>query len=135
MENKNLQLIDLTMEEMVYLCSFAKTIKHYGIDGSIYHYGTYGEQQVCITKSDVNKWEVYIGERGNIFDKSTFESCFDACIELLRQGADTTGQYNEMLEHYKKEVEDIKNKLKELEEKEFIPQITNPLLEIKKSKK
>ena len=135
MENKNLQLIDLTMEEMVYLCSFAKTIKHYGIDGSIYHYGTYGEQQVCITKSTVNVWEVYICERGNIFDKATFESCFDACIGLLKYAADTKEEEKELINYYKKEVENMKNSLKKLEEKEFIPQITNPLLEIKKSKK
>jgi hypothetical protein len=135
MENKNLQLIDLTVEEIIYLSSFVRTIKHYGIDGSIYHYGTYGEQQVCITKSDINVWEVYIGERGNIFDKSTYESCFDACIELLKYGADTKEEDSKLINHYKKEVEYMKNSLKQIEEKEFIPQITNPLLEIKKTKK
>ena len=135
MENKNLRFIDLTVEELIYLSSFAKTIKHYGIDGSIYHYGTYGEQQVCITKNDENVWEVYICERGNIFDKSTYESCFDAWIGLLKYAADTKEEEKELINHYKKEVRDMKNSLKQLKEKEFIPQINNALLQLKKSKK
>ena len=63
MENKNLQLINLTIKEMIFLCSFAKTIKHYGIDGSIYHYGTYAEQKVCITKKmKINGKFTYVKE-------------------------------------------------------------------------
>lgn len=132
MENKNLQLIDLTVEELIYLCSFAKTIKHYGIDGSAYHYGTYAEQKVCITKNNENKWEVYIVERGNIYNKSTFENCLDACLQLIKYGSRTIEEEIEMIDHYLKEALKMKNSLKQIEEKENITQIINPLLQIKK---
>ena len=135
MENKNLQLIDITIKEMIYLCSFAKTIKHYGIDGSIYHYGTFNDGKVCITKNDVNKWEVYICERGNIFDKATFESCLDACIELLKYGTDTKEEDNELINRYKKEVEDMKKSLNQQNQIEIIQEVSNPLLQLKKTKK
>ena len=132
MENKNLQLIDLTVEEMVYLSSFNKTIKQYGIDGSIYHYGTYGEHKICINKNDKNIWEVYIGEMGTIFNKVTSDSCFDACIVLLKYTANTKEEENELINHYKKVVVDMKNGLKEINEYEIIPEVSNALLELKK---
>lgn len=135
MQNKNLKLIDLTIKEMIFLCSFAKTIKHYGIDESIYHYGTYAEQKVCITKNNENKWEVYICERGNILDKVAFESCFDACAELFKQGSRTKAEMLEMFDYYLKEALKMKKDLRQIEEKESIPQITNALLQLKKYKK
>lgn len=134
MENKNLKLIDLTIKEMIFLCSFAKTIKHYGIDGSIYHYGTYAEQKVCITKKNENKWEVYICERGNIFNKVAFESCFDACAELFKHGSRTKVEMLEMFDYYLEEALKMKKSLRQIEEKEIIPEVNNVLLQLKKSK-
>jgi len=135
MENKNLKLIDLTIKEMIFLCSFAKTIKHYGIDGSIYHYGTYAEQKVCITKNNQNEWEVYIGERGKTFDKTTFESCFDACAELFKHGSRTKAEMLEMFDYYVEETLKIKKSLRRIEEKEIISEVNNALLQLKKTKK
>lgn len=135
MENKNLKLIDLTIKEMIFLCSFAKTIKHYGIDESIYHYGTYAEQKVCITKNNKNEWEVYICERGNIFDKVAFESCFDACAELFKQGSRTKAEMLEMFDYYLKEALKMKKSLRQIDEKEIIPEVNNALLQLKKFKK
>lgn len=135
MENKNLRLIDLTIKEMIFLCSFAKTIRHYGIDGSIYHYGTYAEQKVCITKNNENVWEVYMCERGNILDKATFESCFDACAELFKQSSRTKEERIEMIDYYLKEALKMKKSLRQIDEKEIIPEVNNALLQLKKSKK
>jgi len=135
MENKNLQLIDLTVEELIYLSSFAKTTKYYNIPKHTYHYGTYAEECICITKNKEGKWEVYIIERGNIYNKSTFENCLDACLQLIKYGTRTIEEEIEMIDHYLKEALKMKNSLKQLEEKEIIPEVNNILLQLKKSKK
>lgn len=135
MKNKNLQLIDLTVEELIYLSSFVRTIKPLNLPPHMYHFGTYAEQCICITKSDINKWEVYIIERGKINFKQTFSDCFYACIELLRYATNSNHEYIKIMNIYRKEVNEMKNSLKQIEVNEFIPQITNSLLQIKKTKK
>ena len=49
-----------------------------------FHLGEYAEQKVCLFKRD-NLWEVYIVERGNIFDKTRHEKIDDACIEVINK--------------------------------------------------
>jgi len=53
-----------------------------------FHLGESAEQRVCLFKRN-NLWEVYIVERGISFDKAVFEECFDACIEVINQLADS----------------------------------------------
>ena len=132
MENKNLQLIDLTVEEMIYLSSFAKTIKPLNLPPHMYHFGTYAEECICITKNNENKWEVYIIERGKRNFKQTFNDCFYACIELLRYATSSNDEYIEIMNIYRKRVEEMKNSLKQIEAKEIISEVDNPLLKIKK---
>lgn len=47
-----------------------------------FHLGEYAEQKVCLFKKN-NLWEVYIVERGNVFDKTTHEKIDDACMEVI----------------------------------------------------
>lgn len=132
MKNRNLMLIDLTTEEMIYLSSFAKTIKCYNMTNRTYHYGTYAEDCVCINKNGENSWEVYIVEKGKIHTKETFESGFKACVEALKYAVDAEDKYKKLLEHYKKEVDKMKNDFKQIIEKNYITKIANPLLVLKK---
>ena len=132
MENKNLMLMDLTVQEILELSSFVKTIKYFNLDDRIYHYGTYRDESICVTKNNKNKWEVYVIERGNINNKLTFSSCFFACLELLRYSADSNGKYIELMNYYGKEVIETENKLKQIEGKEIIPEVNNHLLKLKK---
>ena len=46
------------------------------------------EQCVCLNKND-KMWEVYLVERGIVFDKSVYEECIDACIGVIHQLADS----------------------------------------------
>lgn len=52
------------------------------------------EQCVCLDKKE-NKWEVYLVERGIIFDKSVHEELFDACIEVILQLSDSKELFEE----------------------------------------
>lgn len=40
------------------------------------------EQCVCLNKNS-EMWEVYLVERGNAFEKTSHEECYDACIKVL----------------------------------------------------
>ena len=120
MENKNLQFIDLTAEELIYLSSFVRTIKLLNLPTHMYHFGTYAEDCICITKKDINKWEVYTVERGKINFKQTFSDCFYACAELLSYIGDSNQEYIEIMNVYRKEVKFIKE-YKPLSKQPFIP--------------
>ena len=61
------------------------------------------EQCVCLNKND-KMWEVYLVERGIVFDKSVYEECIDACIEVIHQLADS----KELFEEYKESFLKIK---------------------------
>ena len=135
MENKSLRLIDLTTEEILYLYSFIKTIKHFNVPDHTYHYGSYAEQCICINKNDENMWEVYIVERGKIHNKKTFETFFDACLESIDYVSRTKDEHKEMIKYYKKVVGEIHNNLNQREKEDFIPRLSNSFLEIKKLKK
>lgn len=134
MENKNLQLIDLTVEEIIYLKAFVNTINHFNVPKHTYHYGSYAEQCVCINKNSENMWEVYVVEGRKIHNKISIKTFFEACLESIEYGARTKDEYKKMMAYFITEEIEMKKALKQLEE-ESIPQITNSLLQIKKSKK
>ena len=52
------------------------------------------EQCVCLSKNE-NNWEVYLVERGIVFDKSVHEELFDACIEVILQLSDSKELFEE----------------------------------------
>lgn len=52
------------------------------------------EQCVCLRKNE-NMWEVYVVERGIVFDKSTHEELNDACIEVIHQLSDSKEIFKE----------------------------------------
>ena len=57
------------------------------------------EQCVCLSKKE-DKWEVYIVERGIIFDKSSHEELFDACIEVICQLSDSKEFFEKQKENF-----------------------------------
>lgn len=57
------------------------------------------EQCVCLNKND-KMWEVYLVERGIVFDKSVHEECIDACIEVIHQLADSKELFEEQKESF-----------------------------------
>ena len=59
------------------------------------------EQCVCLNKNE-NMWKVYIVERGIVFDKSTHEELFDACIEVIHQLSDSKEMFKEQKEKFSK---------------------------------
>ena len=59
------------------------------------------EQCVCLSKNE-DIWEVYIVERGIIFDKSTHEELFDACVEVIHQLADSEKLFEQQKEIFSK---------------------------------
>lgn len=59
------------------------------------------EQCVCLNKND-KMWEVYLVERGIVFDKSVHEECIDACIEVIHQLADSKELFEEQKERFLK---------------------------------
>lgn len=59
------------------------------------------EQCVCLNKND-KMWEVYLVERGIVFDKSVYEECTDACIEVIHQLADSKELFEEHKESFLK---------------------------------
>lgn len=59
------------------------------------------EQCVCLNKND-KMWEVYLVERGIVFDKSVYEECIDACIEVIHQLADSKELFEEHKESFLK---------------------------------
>lgn len=61
--------------------------------------GEGAKQCVCLNKND-NLWEVYIVERGTSFEKSVFEECYDACLEVIHQLADSKQMYEEAKENF-----------------------------------
>lgn len=63
------------------------------------------EQCVCLNKKE-DKWEVYLVEKGNIFDKSEHEELFDACIKVILQLSDS----KEFFEQHKARFCRIRNK-------------------------
>lgn len=68
---------------------------------SSFSLGESKEQCVCLNKN--NKiWEVYLVERGIIYDKSTFKECADACIEVIRQLAESKNLFQEHKEIFLK---------------------------------
>lgn len=134
MENKNLQLIDFTMEEIIYLKSFVNTVNHFNVPKHTYHYGSYAEQCICINKNDENMWEVYIVERGKIHNKKTFGTFFDTCLESLKYGSRTKDEEKEMMTYFINQEIEMKKSLRQIEEKEIIPEVNNVLLQLKKSK-
>ena len=59
------------------------------------------EQCVCLNKNG-KMWEVYLVERGIVFDKSVHEECIDACIEVIHQLADSKELFEEQKERFLK---------------------------------
>ena len=61
--------------------------------------GEDAEQCVCLNKND-NLWEVYMVERGISFEKTVFEECYDACLDVIFQLADSKQMYEEAKENF-----------------------------------
>lgn len=135
MENKNLQFIDFTVEELIYLSSFYKTTKYFDLATYMFHYGAYSEESICINKNNSNEWEIYIVERGKIHSKVTFTSYFDVCLELLKYCSDTNEEYKEFMSYFINEELKMKNSLNQIETNEIIPEVNNVLLQLIKIKK
>lgn len=57
------------------------------------------DQSICLNKRD-NLWEVYIIEGGISFEKSSFEDCFDACLEVINLLADSKQMYEKAKENF-----------------------------------
>lgn len=83
---KSLDEVDLCVEESVILQELKKVMEEMGLD-DCYHLGNYAEQRICLFKKD-NLWEVYVAERGLGHNKELFDSCLDACIEVIKQACD-----------------------------------------------
>lgn len=113
MEKEKLQLIDFTVEELIYLSSFYKTTKNFNLATHMFYYGTYKEESICISKNNSNKWQIYIVERGKIHSKIVFESYFDVCLELLKYCSDTNEEYKELITYFINEETQMKKNLKE----------------------
>lgn len=124
MQNENLQFIDLTIEELIYLRALVKTQKHYNVPTHMYHYGMYAEQRVCINKNNHNMWEVYKAERGSIHSKKTFGTFLNVCLELLEYGVETKEEYNKRLAYFIKEESKTKKRLSEMDPENLIRAIT-----------
>lgn len=71
-------------------------IKSIGLENE-FSLGQDAEQRVCLNRSN-NSWEVYIVERGISFEKSVYEDCFDACVEVINQLADSKQMYEDAKE-------------------------------------
>ena len=86
---------ELDNEMLIQLIS---VIKDMGLENE-FSLGQDAEQRVCLDKND-NSWEVYIVERGISFEKSVYEDCFDACIEVINQLADSKQMFEEAKEKF-----------------------------------
>ena len=131
MKNENMRVIDLTLEEMVYMGSFIRTLHNYNLNTSIYHFGTYKEGTICITNKN-NIWEFYTIKNGVISDKNTFESFLDLCLQLIKNRIESKEQCMQIICKFKEEVEENLNILKQAQQKALDSQNINPALEIKK---
>ena len=65
--------------------------------------GEPAEQRVCLDKN-CEMWEVYLVERGNTFEKTSHEECYDACVKVLEHLSDS----KQMLEKSKDEFSQVK---------------------------
>ena len=80
------------------LIQLVSVVKDMGLENE-FSLGHTTEQRVCLNKKD-NLWEVYIVERGISYEKSVYEECFDACIEVINQLADSKQMYESAKEKF-----------------------------------
>lgn len=85
-------------EENEMLIQLISIIKDMGLVNE-FSLGQDAEQRVCLNKNGI-LWEVYIVERGIYFEKSVYEDCFDACVEVINQLADSKQMYEEAKEKF-----------------------------------
>lgn len=104
----NFSIEKMTEYEKLCLKSLKETCDKYEMD-DYYSIGVPSECRVCILKRK-NTWEVFIVEKGIEFDKSSFEDCKDACIEVIHQCSYTQEEFNDACTDYKNMLQNNKDK-------------------------
>lgn len=68
-----------------------------------YSVGGYADESICLEKSN-SKWIVYMGERGNRFDVSSYDSLPIACERILDYVSDSKQQSNDMIHEFQQRI-------------------------------
>ena len=78
-------------------------LKKNNIPPYFYSVGGYADESICLEKSN-SKWIVYMGERGNRFDISSYDSLPIACERIFDYVSESKQQSNDMINEFQQRI-------------------------------